>query len=444
VREFIQTNKQFIIIVAIWAAIGIYARPASLFVIPLFFLILWKKELHQEILLGLYCILIFSDSFYMPFAKDVKPIIVLIVGFLFLINTNIFHPTALIYKAFIPFFILIVILLSIAPRVSISAEKVLSYILLYMAIPSYILSAYRKNGKTFLKSLIFVGVSILLIGFLYRIIMPEITISHGDRYRGIFGNPNGVAMFAYFIFILYYLIQSYYPDLFKKNEKIIIYIAIILTLFLAKSRNCIACVLIFLIFTRTHKLSPTLSIVLFLILVISYQIITDNLLTIIGNLGLESYFRTDTLKEGSGRLVAWQFAWIQIQDAFYFGHGFDYNQYIFFIPKNQKMLNDLNHQGDVHNVYLGIWLDTGLVGLLLFFSAFIYTFYWAGNYTPLAFPTLLSMLFMSNYEPWLIASLNPYTISFLMFATIAIYCKGNSDTNTVEAEIAYTPKKLPA
>src|SRR5690606_19570782 len=107
-----------------------------------------------------------------------------------------------------------------------------------------------------------------------------------------------------------------------------------------------------------------LGLILFLVLVASYELIMQQLPFIVIGLGLEEYFRIDTLMEGSGRVVAWDFAWHHIGKNFYFGSGFDYTNELY--HKNYAYLSQLGHQGNAHNSYLTLWLDTGLIGLLLY------------------------------------------------------------------------------
>lgn len=57
----------------------------------------------------------------------------------------------------------------------------------------------------------------------------------------------------------------------------------------------------------------------FITTVFVYQIVSDNLVDIIVNLGLGQQFRVETLENGSGRIIAWQFAWQEIQNNLFLG-----------------------------------------------------------------------------------------------------------------------------
>ncbi len=421
--KYLKTNLQFLIITIIWLLTGLYARPLTYLIVPVTFLLLSKKGLDEMLFIGFFAMLIFSDSFYLSFAKDIKPYILLILSLSFFNNQKSFRPIPSITSPFVPFFIYAILVLVNSVTIGLSMQKTLSYILLYIVVPNYVMKIYRNEGAVFFKNLIFFTISVLIVGILFKYINPAVAISHGDRFQGIFGNPNGVAMFCVLMYLLFSVLDEYYPELFTRGEKILVYALLFISIIWSGARTSMMCMIIFWVFSRVQKKSTILGIILFIVVLVTYELITSNLIEIVKNLGMGKYFRLDTLDAGSGRIFAWRYAWEEIQKNFFFGRGFDYNQYLFFIPETQHRLNMLNHQGDVHNVYLGFWLDVGLIGLVLFLAAFIYTFYKANQKSALAFPIMYTMLFMGNYEPWLIASLNPYTIQFLIIVTILIYCK---------------------
>jgi hypothetical protein len=84
---------------------------------------------------------------------------------------------------------------------------------------------------------------------------------------------------------------------------------------------------------------------------------------------------------------------------------------------------------------LAFWLDVGIVGLTIFFSAFFYTFYKMQQLSHHALPALYSMLILSMYEPWLTSSLNSYTIQFVFIGTIILYCKKNDIQNKIVQKV---------
>ena len=190
-------------------------------------------------------------------------------------------------------------------------------------------------------------------------------------------------------------------------------------------------------------MSPVLGFIIFILTIFVYQIVSENLIDIIVSLGLGDELRVDTLESGSGRIIAWKFAWQHIQDSFYFGNGFSYTEYLF--RQNYEYLSKLGHQGAAHNAYLTIWLDTGLMGLIAFFIGLIITFYKASKYSKLAIPILYSILFSNYYESWITASLNPFTIQLLFTLTIIFMldAKYDSESDAKEEKEILTPSPIP-
>ena len=184
----------------------------------------------------------------------------------------------------------------------------------------------------------------------------------------------------------------------------------------------------FLFFRKFHKISPLLGFFILIIGLLIYQIVSNNLLFIVTQLGLSSFLRIETLENLSGRGIAWEFAWQQIQENFFIGNGFSYTEYIFTL--NQDYLSALGHQGHAHNAYLTIWLDLGLVGLIFFLVALFFTFFNASIYNRLALPVLYVILFSNYFESWITASLNPFTIQLLFFLTFAFIQKESNNLSS--------------
>jgi O-antigen ligase len=160
---------------------------------------------------------------------------------------------------------------------------------------------------------------------------------------------------------------------------------------------------------------------------------------IITALGLENFFRLETLQEGSGRLVAWDFAWQNVQKSFFIGKGFAYDEFL--MRSNSRYLTRLGHEGGVHNTYLILWLNTGFIGLLLFLRGFLLLFIRASKFSSDALPIMFVIMFSIMFEPWLAASLNPFTIIFLTVATLIYDNLLNIDEQVKKSEpvtVAYT------
>ena len=134
-------------------------------------------------------------------------------------------------------------------------------------------------------------------------------------------------------------------------------------------------------------------------------------------------------------MVAWQFGWEQIQLNFWWGKGFGHEEYIYYYGDNQLKLNLLGHDGASHNSYIAMWLNTGLVGLCLFYSVFLGKFLKASKNSVLAFPVLFATLFSANFESWLMGSLNPYTILLIISLTVMTSDEFNQDRNPSDVSL---------
>jgi O-antigen ligase len=236
-----------------------------------------------------------------------------------------------------------------------------------------------------------------------------------------------LGLYCLLVFLLFSVLVDFYPTMFQRREKILFFAIIFLSLYLTRSRNSIVSVIIFYLFMYLYKFSPFLGFIIFIIFIFLYQFIIDNLPLIVIYFGLQDYFRIDTLSTGSGRLIAWNFAWENIQKNFFIGKGISYTEYLY--KKNYVYLANLGHQGNAHNSYLTLWLDTGLIGLVLYLFGFVSLFVKAAMRTRMAMPIMYAILFSVFFESWLTASLNPLTIVLLTIITIIASDNIEIDTN---------------
>ena len=417
--SFFKENFQFFTIILLWLIVGAIGGPLIFIILPATLFLLARKGMHEEILLGFLLILILSDNILigsLVFAKSVKNIYIVLLFLLFIFRKNDFLPLNKYFQRYIPFYLIAFIAMFYSETLSVSIQKTTSYIILFIAVPNYVERLYREKGEIFFKNLIYFLVLFLFWGIAFKYIDPSIAVSHGGRLTGIFGNPNGLGIFCVLIFCLFYVVNQFFPDLFSRQDKLIVYFTLITSIVWCGSRNSLVAVGLFLFFAQFYRMSPFLGFIFFLLFVFSFEIITNNYVTIIRSLGLEEYFRIETLEKGGGRYIAWNFAWEKIQDNFFLGKGFAFDEYI--MRKNFLILSKLGHEGGVHNTYLIIWLNTGLVGLILFLWAFIGGFIKAAKNTTLALPVMYTIMFTIMFEPWLISSLNPFTSIFLIIVTL--------------------------
>lgn len=376
-----------------------------------------NRGMYLEILLGFFLILIWSDSrsASLQFAATIKNMYLPFIALITLKEMRAQLHVIQFYKYFIPFFCIAVITIFLSPNMSLSFQKTVSYILFIVFIPNYILIVYQKYGITLFKSLVYFAALILSIGILINFINPDFTNLVG-RFRGLLGNPNGLGLFCFLFILLFTTLNEHYPNLFTRNEKIVIYGLSFFCLIKCGARASLIATLLFFFFKRFYKISALVGFVIFILTLFIYQLVSDNLVNILISLGLAEQFRVESIENGSGRIIAWKFAWDQIQYNFFFGKGFSYNEYLF--RQYYDYLSKLGHEGMAHNSYLTFWLDTGLVGLVLFLGGLLTTFLKAAKKSKLAIPVLYAVLFSNYYESWITASLNPFTIQLLFILTI--------------------------
>ena len=408
---------QFYLLLLIWSLSSIYFGSIASVVVGASLLLLWKKQRITELFLGFIFILILSDNIseVFTFAKSFKNIYILLLFFILVIDREKFIPYSSFHKGFIPFILVAFIALMYAGNFNVSLMKTFSYFLLIMIVPNYLRRAYKEEGLNIIKDMVYFLFVVLLACIMVAYLFNKFSFID-MRLRGLFGNPNGLGIFLFLVFVFFFIVNKIWPDLFQRKEKFILYILLFYTLFLTNSRTAILSIFILLLFTRLYRLSPYLGFLVLVVAGVGIELIFMNMVKIVQAVGLDEYFRLHTLEEGSGRFVAWNFAWFKIQDFFFIGGSFGNDEYI--MRQNYAFLTQLGHQGGVHNSYLTLWFDVGLVGIVLYFVNFFKIFLKAAQNFKYAFPVLFSVLFCITYESWLAGSLNPFTI--ILFSSLTL------------------------
>ena len=413
-RSFVSTTSVYLS----WIFVGALPGPLIWPWMIMWLLVFWRKDKIAELFIGFWLVLILSDSLEngLAWAKTFKNIYILFLGFVLIVDREQFKPFNRIFMRFLPFFAVALIALMFSPVAGDGAMRTLSYFLIFLVAPNYVQRLFRERGPEIFKDLVFFGFMILVIGVAYRFIDISIAYSHGGRLRGIFGNPNGLGLFIIVLFMLFYVSNQLFKGLFSRVDRITVYGVVIFCVIFSASRNAMISLSLFLLFVRFFKVSFGLGFVALVVGLAAYQVISANIIPIVLYLGLEEFLRIETLAEGSGRLIAWQFAWLNIQDNFLLGRGFSYDLHL--MQSNYDWLSRAGHEGGVHNSYLILWLNTGLIGIIFYFRAMLLLFLKAAKRTPVAVPVMVAAFFSIFFEPWLAASLNPYTIVFLITLTI--------------------------
>lgn len=415
--QYILQEKKLFLTLLLWMAVGMASSAAAMVVIPLHLLSMRNKQAYLLLLLGLWFLFLLSDSRqgFLRFAQSAKPLAMVVVSFLVWEERN-YWPKSTFHKAFIPFFALAAYSWFDSPVPFISLQKMVAYFLLLFILPQLVHRLLELDKKRFLKGLVALGVLALLIGLALRFVAPGLVIFKGARFSGLLGNPNGLGIFTFCFLMLYFFIRHYHRHYFTSQEHWIILGSIVASLALAGSRGGIFSSLLFITGYYLFQRSVVVGLVTLSTIFISYQLVMANFVEIIGSLGLQEYFRVETLEKGSGRLVAYEFALKHIQYNYWWGKGWGYAEYL--MHQYKDFFLQKGHQGNVHNSYLTMWLDVGLIGLIAFCWGWLVNVYKTSLKSPLAWAVLFGCLLTTTVESWLVASMNPFTIQLVIILSL--------------------------
>jgi O-antigen ligase len=430
--EFVKENSQFYMLILIWVIAGIIAPELAMVVIPLTLMLLKNKGRYAEIIVAFAILLYFSDNrkHEFAFAGKTKDIALVLVSAFVMFDSKQFFSKSKFWYPFAAFFAVASISMFRNPLPMLAFQKTLSFALMFIYIPNYFTREIAiDRGERMLKLWIWSGTLLYVVALGLSRILPENYTYLVGRYNGLLGNPNGIGSFSTVFFIMIMLTLQKHPKMFTKPQLVLIFGSLILSVLMSGSRNCIFSILIFLFFSRFYKISYWVGFVIVIVVAILFQIINENLPAIINAFGLGDYFRVDHLEDGSGRLIAWTFGWQEIQNNFMLGRGFSYEETLF--EENKYWLNDLGHLGGVHNTFLALWLNTGIIGLIVYLVGFFKNFFKAASVNYMALPTMFAILFSCMFEAWFQGSLNPFTIIAILNITLLQHVDTTQEKDTI-------------
>ncbi len=432
-------NAQFIMLLIIMYVVGVWGGPIIYLLFPIIFFLFGLKGLFFEMLITSIWMLILSD--YIPvknatyddlqFAKDLKPLIPLSLFAFYILHRDKFPKIPKIFINFVPFFIVTLIALKYSIKIDVGIKKYISFVLMYFSVPVYVNYLHHKYGTLFWDSLLTFLTWILVIGLVLGLVAPQIGMIGGDRFKGILGNPNGLGIFLNLTFMLWMVAKEYKLITFNTKENRIVFFVIIISLLWSGSRNGIMSIFMFYMIYRLVKIHWLFAIVAVIFVLVFEELIFASFIELLKFFQLSHYFRVDSLEEGSGRKIAWIFAWEEVQKYFFVGGGFGHDENI--MRPNYYWLKRKGHDGGVHNSYLSMWFDSGIIGVIFYYGALIKLVLKSTKFDYIGLAFLVSILFNSTYESWLVASLNPFTILFLIILTIFVQqFRGETYTESIE------------
>jgi O-antigen ligase len=441
VIDLIRTDLGLYASLIIWLFVSTLFTPFAYVVIPIVF-ILVHKEKYFEVIITLLLVLILSDNsnLTLSWVKSFKTIFMLSLGIAYLFKLNEKRYSGVLIKYLIPFFIVSIICIIYSPIPLESIQKTFSYFLVFLIVPVFTLEVIKNEGAQVLFRIVTFGFLILLIsymvGFFGNINQEE--VAHRGRLSGLFGNPNGLGIFIVNVSCLLVAVKAVYG---KFGGRYFYILAVIFSFYLTMktgSRGALMALSGLFICLVLFKFSNWIGLLFIIFFITLYEYIADFMINVLVAVGLQEELRLDKIEEGSGRLIVWAFAWENIQDSFYVGKGFGYDRYL--TRANYILLSRKGHEGGVHNSYLMIWLNTGLIGLLAWLRAIILITVASSKITRVAWPILIAVLLSAFFEGWLVASLNPYTSVFLITLTVMISPKF-IEAEENELKVEPTPAK---
>lgn len=368
-----------------------------------------------------------SDSRFRPwgeFAQTAKAAVMVLLGATVLVNSRRYAPVCRVGLWFLPFMVWALGRVVASPVLFTSLQKAISFALLYMSVPVVVGYLWREKRDEFVGMLISIPVLVALVGFVLRVVAPDIAFLAG-RYRGFLGNPNALGLFSAIALMLSVVLWSWRRQALQTKEWIVVWILLGAGVVLSGSRNAMTITAVFLISYGLARVSPYLSVAFVALMLAFHDRLLLAVVSLIEQLGYAEFFRLETLQEASGRLIAWKFAWQHLNSSLQLlaaGRGFGYDEWLF--HKHEKELAMLGHQGNVHSSWLSLWLNTGAVGVVLYCVPLLLLFWRGSVRSPALLAMFLTVIFSATFESWLMASLNPFVIQMLMVLSIA-NCEDN-------------------
>src|SRR5690606_34048239 len=124
-----------------------------------------------------------------------KTLHVVLSAAIYFIHRRDFTNTHNLFKLFAPFFLIGLLCLFWSETLFLSFQKTLSYFVLFITVPQYLIRSYEDRGKMVFKDLIYFAIVLIIGSFLWRFINPDFVFLLGSRFRGVFGNPNSLGVF---------------------------------------------------------------------------------------------------------------------------------------------------------------------------------------------------------------------------------------------------------
>ena len=398
------------VIILIAGTLGGFLASTAILVLILMFS---KKNVLELLLVLLIFTFFLGDSLIGPFvfAQNFRFAMVLVCS-LYLLKYNLFKNNNANY--IIPFTIVAFCITILFSPVGISAVlRSLGFWLVGLLIFKIVNLLFMKNSKRTSELLAFTVIIYLAINIILMFLPSEFTYLVG-RFRGLAGNPNGLALILMFSYALLSLLEKRKEITFKKGFFLTFKVAVFFMIFYTGSRTALLSLIAFELLLWYRKYS-VLTFVMISVLFFFFTFFIDT--DFLNNSQNISFLRYDSLINASGRTEVWPVAWEEVKNAPFFGNGFLYDKYFIkdYVSTNIGE-NAPRHWAGVWNSYLSLLLNVGFIGLIAYAYFFI-QFFRKSHYKNLAIAFVTLCLLSAVTESWMAASMNPFTpIMFLFWA----------------------------
>ena len=399
------------VIILIAGTLGGFLASTAILVLILMFS---KKNVLELFLVLLIFTFFLGDSLNRPFvfAQNFRFGMVL-VCYLYLLKYNLFKNNNANY--IIPFTIVAFCITILFSPVGISAVlRSLGFWLVGLLIFKIVNLLFMKNSKRTSELLAFTVIIYLAINIILMFLPSELTYLLG-RFRGLAGNPNGLALILIFSYALLSLLEKRKETTFKKGFFLTFKVAIFFVIFYTGSRTSLLSLIAFEFLLWYRKYS-VLTFVMISVLFFFFTFFIDT--DFLNNSQNISFLRYDSLMNASGRVEVWPVAWEEVENAPFFGNGFLYDNYFI----KDYVLTNIGeyvprHWSGVWNSYLSLLLNVGFIGLIAYAYFFI-QFFRKSHYKNLAIAFVTLCLLSAVTESWMAASMNPFTPMMFLFWAI--------------------------
>lgn len=384
-----------------------------------FFLLLTVMFTKNHILEILLVLLLFTfflaDSYngFFAFAQNFR-YVMLGVSLFFLARYKLIEKSDANFM--LPFTITaLIITVLFSPLGILAVLRAVAFWLVCLVIFKFIKILSQRNRKQ-ITELLLLTITLYVFVNIFFLIFPVISVFQLGRFKGLAGNPNGLALLSIFLFALVEYISETNITVFKKQFFLFLKIILVVIVLLTGSRTSLFSLLIFIALINFYDKTLLLIIALTGIL-LSYLLVTvDNIQSFLNYFGLSDFLRVNSLSDASGRTDVWPVVWNEVKKNIWFGNGIMYDNFFLadYVKKYIGQVGAARQWGGVWSSYLSLLLNVGVIGFVMYLFFWI-RIYFKSHHKKIALPFIVMCFLCGVTESWMAASMNPFTPVMFVF-----------------------------